>query len=80
MFQAAAGSDVGNLPGSSTSRPPIDLTAPTSDQPSMPPSTAGDALLAAQLQEEDQVAMQTSCNVCTNTVLSSKSADFLALD
>jgi len=46
----------------------------------MPPSIAGDALLAAQLQEEDQVAMQTSCNVCTNTVLSSKSADFLALD
>ncbi len=61
VLQAAAGSDVGNLPESSTSRPAVDLTAPASDQPSMLPSTAGDALLAAQLQDEDQVALQTAC-------------------
>ncbi len=65
LFQAAAGSDVDNLPESSTERPAIDLTAPASDQPSMPPSTARDALLAAQLQEEDQVETQTACDLST---------------
>jgi len=80
IWQAAAGSDVGNLPESSTTRPAIDLTAPASGQPSMPPSTAGDALLAAQLQEEDQVAMQTACDLCTkpkNEQQKSRSADFV---
>lgn len=83
LFQAAAGSDVGNLPESSTSRPAIDLTAPASDQPSVPPSTAGDALLAAQLQEEDQVATQTACNLCTKfgtEQQNSRSVDFVAPD
>lgn len=65
LFQAAAGSDVGNLPESTLPRSAIDLTAPASDQPFKPPSTAGDALLAAQLQEEDQVATQTICDLRT---------------
>ena len=65
IWQAAAGSDVGNLPESSTTRPAIDLAASASDQPSLPPSTAGDALLAAQLQEEDQVATQAACDLYT---------------
>ncbi|KAL0021716.1 hypothetical protein WJX79_006455 [Trebouxia sp. C0005] len=64
---AAAGSDVGNLPESSTSRPAIDLTAPASDQPSVPPSTAGDALLAAQLQEEDQEDTRLASNSLAST-------------
>ena len=56
LFQAAADSDVANLPASSTSRFAIDLTAPASDQPSMLPLTAGAALLAIKL-DEDQVVL-----------------------
>ena len=61
LFQAAADSDVANLPASSTLRSAIDLTALASDQPSMLPSTAGDALLTVKLQDDDQVASQTAC-------------------
>lgn len=34
----------------------IDLAASAPEQPFVQPSTAGDALLAAQLQDEDQVS------------------------
>ena len=56
LFQAAADSDVANVPASCTSRFAIDLTAPASDQPSMLPLTAGDALFAVKL-DEDQVLL-----------------------
>ena len=54
-MQAAAGSDFGNLLQVPNAGAVKDLDASTSQLAPMQPSTAGDALLAAQLQNEDQV-------------------------
>ena len=51
VTQAAAASDVGNMPETSSSAAGLEVAVAAQPQA----STAGDALLAAQLQEEDQV-------------------------
>ena len=56
-LQVAAGSDFGRESEPSTSAALPETAVPAAQQSEQQPSTAGDALLAAQLQEEDQVAI-----------------------
>ena len=67
-MQVAAGSDFGKESEPSTSAALPEATVSAAQQSAQEPSTAGDALLAAQLQEEDQVcsvlAKQSSSDVC----------------
>ena len=68
-LQAAAGNDFAKDAEPSTSTAAPELTVSQMEKANQQPSTAGDALLAAQLQEEDQVKATFATDVATASVI-----------